>query len=467
MDFSNTKLLWSEGTMLAQQHFQQWDRLHKSRDRFWYHFNKKRPRSGFLNLEIEMSVLEFGIFRLNYFNAILFDGQVIESQSNQKNKSPLELDLNATEYLREPNQGDILTVYLAVPKGSNSYGVSGYPKKSFKETRWIAEYKSCSDEMDENRQHEVLVGHLNVQLLVNNSIDFDKRKTENDLLAVAQIVFSGRSQYVFKSEFVPSIIWISASQWFIDELKSMESYLQSIEKLLILKIRNITEIKSDSSAINPVYEWRVRELLKIISIFSYHIKSWVNNPNVDPDEVIDTIEQLLVMARSISTYQYMLKTSITCKANNLYQSFNAVLDSFKGLVKDIFPIRQKNIPLNKGEDVWFLSESLDEEMMQMADLYLSVSFGVDKNLSDRFSKEVKLSGIKDIQCIITQALSGIAVTYDSGNFGFLEEIKNKTYFKINKLGPYWENVKESRKICVFTSKYFSKFDLNLLAIFKD
>lgn len=460
MYFSSKRLLWSEGTMLAQQHFQQWDFLQKSRDQFWYHFNKKRPREGFLSLEIDESVLEFGTFRLNRFQAISHEGQVLAFRSNQNSVTSLELNLNAIEYLEAPRQGDVLIVYIAVPKGSNSHGVSGYPRRDILTTRWIAEYSSCVDEMDENRQQEILFGHLNVQLLVHSSIEFAKRKSENDLLVVAKIMYSGVGRYTLKPEFVPPILRLCASGWLMGELKNLGLYLKFIEKSLMLKIKNMKTIGY------CFHEWRSRELLNIVSLLRYRINIWIDNPNVDPDDILDTIMQSIIMTRSFSTYIDVTETILSGNAGDLYETFSAVFCSLKDIIQNALPMKQKNISLIDGADAWLSSEFLDEETVETADLYLSVSFDNDTSWIDRFMKEVKLSGVNDIKRIITQALQGLAVLYCPEKLNFFVDDKKRSYFKINKVGPYWDDVRDSGKLCIFISKWFLGFDIKLIALFE-
>jgi type VI secretion system protein ImpJ len=372
------------------------------------------------------------------------------------------LDLNTIDCLNPLNQGDVITVYVAVPKGSDAYGVSGYPKRDILKARWLAEYSDCVDEMDLDRHQEVLFGYLNIQLLVNCSIDFERKKLENDLLVVAKIIYSGMGRYSLKSDFMPSVLQLSASNWLMNELRCLGLYLQSIEKLLTWNIKNIDEF---SDKLNG---WRSRELLKMVSMLCYRIDVWLSNQNVDPDEIIDTIMQLIIAIRSIFTCLDAIEVMPSVSDfNDLYGTFTVVLESLKKLIHSILPMRQKKILLVEGMDPWVCSEPLGEDVIELSDLYLSVSFDENIDWIERFVKEVKLSGSNDIQHIITQALPGLSIEYCAKRMDFFMYDKNKSYFKINKTSLRWGDVIDTGKICLFVSKEFLNFDIQLMAIFEN
>jgi type VI secretion system protein ImpJ len=129
------KLIWAEGVILTQQHFQQWDLYLQQQQNmcatsitpyFW----------GLREISIDEELLKFGQIVLKKCQVIFPGGLYVHYEEN--NDLPLS-------YRIQPSDKIKMEIYLALPLGKAITEIPGYPKTSHLST-WRSDFQMIKDE---------------------------------------------------------------------------------------------------------------------------------------------------------------------------------------------------------------------------------------------------------------------------------------------------------------------------------
>ena len=147
-------VVWSEGTLLTQQHFQQWqlfleqqriETMKMSEPYYW----------GVQSLSIDESALLNGVFRVKECQAIFPHGQLVMFNTEQSGELTCDL---------RDDHADSSGIYLCIPLNQQIAGLSGYSENK-KQSGWRTKYETIQDLYDLSREREVAFGEANLMLL--------------------------------------------------------------------------------------------------------------------------------------------------------------------------------------------------------------------------------------------------------------------------------------------------------------
>jgi len=113
------QVVWSEGMLLGQQHFQLWDEAINAQHHF--HRQASAPMGwGVVKAIIDKEALQNGQFQLNDYSVIFADGTIVQHDAGQ---GPLVCKLKS-------NVTGSTSVYLAIPANQSVSGITGYRDNS-------------------------------------------------------------------------------------------------------------------------------------------------------------------------------------------------------------------------------------------------------------------------------------------------------------------------------------------------
>ena len=240
-----------------------------------------------------------------------------------------------------------------------------------------------------------------------------------------------------------------------------------MQNSIILKIKIIIKRynrEKDWNQSDRAKEGMLRELLRFVTLLKYHVRSSIENPSVNPESVIQFIEKSLIECTALSRNFYQLSEIKCIKQEDLYQRVKEVISLFKETIKEILPVSKRNIMLKQGGESWLCSDILDKNTIENEELFLSVDFNESEILSERFLKEIKISGANIIHQIITQALPGIPLFHCNKKAFLMDENERNIYFQIGKSGEHWDSIKENSSLCVFVPQSFSAVNIKLFSV---
>lgn len=155
---ASRKVVWAEGVMLGQQHFQQWEMYLQNQQRT-FHTYANPEHWGIAELEWDESFLAHGVIRLNRCLALLKDRRWVDFDHQHDEPLTCTIPENAT---------NTLNIFLILPEIEKVTGINGYPESD--NAAWQGVYQSVHDMYDSARQREVLMAKQNLSLMLAEDI---------------------------------------------------------------------------------------------------------------------------------------------------------------------------------------------------------------------------------------------------------------------------------------------------------
>ncbi len=227
----SAKVIWSEGTFIRPQHFQQQERFllqqldNRTRDQFPFGY-------GFSQLQLSLPDLESGRLSLTACTGYFQDGTTFNAPEYDKFLPSIAIDNNIKDAI----------VYLAIPVKQVADVEVGDSDEASSLIRYRSVDKKVVDLSSSNgKTAELQQGELRLRLFVEaqNNHDDDQRVPENYLkLAVAHIseVRSGRIK--LNEAFIPTLINFSQSTVLLNFINEIHSILSARADSLAARVSN-------------------------------------------------------------------------------------------------------------------------------------------------------------------------------------------------------------------------------------
>jgi len=438
------KPLWAEGTFLHQQHFQQWDL-------YWAQQLQSRLASvaplgwGLQQVTIDHQALATGYFQVLSARAVFAHGLSIAYDESAD--QPLQCELPASA--DKP-----LCVYLCVPANNAAVGVTGYdPHVAV--ARWQANYRKVADCFDPQRQQEILLGQLNLQLVAGEHPNDGYHS-----LAIAQVVPSETGGWQLASDYIPPVLWLAASQSLCRLMKKIMTMLAA--KLKTLQKDNHTMMTAHQ--INQQLALKSCLLLLLNQQALIELKHLITTPQQHPQQLylllIRLISGLCAVHGSagcsdMPSYQHAAPTDMFAK---LY----AVLVT---LLNNNLPSQHMDIVLKQLPNGLYTTNHIAKPTLHRSSFYIAVQLhATDRAWIDQFAKTVKVGAMQAIEQIMASALPGVGIRHQQQLPHQLTLKPGYEYFYIEKQGEFWQQIVEQEHIALFVPKQFSAAVINIISM---
>jgi len=108
---------------------------------------------------------------------------------------------------------------------------------------------------------------------------------------------------------------------------------------------------------------------------------------------------------------------------------------------------------------------MDERLPASAEFFLAVYAKIpESQLIERVPRKSKIASVDTINYLLGQALPGVLLRPVSVPPGPIPVRMGFKYFKLEKLGTYWETITASRNICIYFPAEFPDLRLELYAV---
>ncbi len=438
---TSRKIVWAEGVFLGQQHFQQWE---LSINEHYQRINNYQldKSFGLCQLAINQAELEGGLFKIESIIALMPDGRWLSFNDDFA-------DLSLTIKL----DSELENIYLALPRSEVVSGISGYPEIEVNKTAWQADYRSCQDLYDSNREQEVLYAKQQFFLTKDQSLE-----SSCCLLKIAELKKARLNQYNL-TKYIAPVMQISASKNLLDLLIQIRNELKN--KISQLKLRFKTSpaiaIRDNSSLSYDLM------LLTALSKNATIIAHFELQSLIRPKELYIYLTQFIAELNA-----FVLGDDVEVKAfdnNNLQELFEASQTKLFELLEMINPVENTSLVLNKQSELLYHSENLKEILANKHYIYLEVKVNQETpDWNNRFERGIKLGSTSKIHEIFASAVSGIKLKYTKRPPSAITVKPNCEYFQILTEGTYWQHVIEEEYLAILISKEFMFVELNLILV---
>ncbi len=447
-DFS--KVIWSEGILLSQQHFQQWDRYYET-------YLKEQMRDcfplkvGLIDLAIDEAQLKTGRFVIKHCQAILPNGRYINFHRRWEWQCP--------PYLMEVGAGEMETLYLTIPSNDKATPLSGYPEPQG-ETCWYVQSVKVEDKHDPMRSREIMLGEMRASIKNHKGIQGDKIA-----LRLATLKNAGSAGYKMVAEDIPPLVCVQASSFLIEQLAKMVATLQV--KLNMMSEKglglNTHQISFGRKALQEALCYQaLHRVLPDLQHIHQQAKAY------HPVELYRVLISLISDLRALC-YSKDLAPLPDYHHENLGETFMSLSHLLSFLIEGAVSEETLILHFDKVSETEYQLKEIDSSHLEKP-LFLAVQYASsDLRWADKFSKQVKLGSVEDMPAIIAAALPGVNVV---PIVNFPNQIVKKDgyeYFQINKKNEFWKSIHEARNISLFVPSLFdsAKFELIPLEILKE
>lgn len=437
------RILWAEGILLGQQHFQQWDHYHHARQDFLLRAIAPVHR-GIKKLVIDEQALQYGQVIIKQCQAIFAHGVIVDYDARVA--PALSLSLVAS-------QNAVTEIYLALPMNDCAKGISGYQDAI--NAAWLANYQLITDDFDAARSREILTAHPHLSLLRG-----EDERSHYATIKILEVMQCGVDQFRCVENFVPPVINIESAVYLQELLRAQIELLLAKSRLLHDRRRQfhaaITEFNHSDLA-----DFLLLQLFNsTLPGLQYLLQHPIHHP-------LSLYQILIGFLGNLATFSaaYEKSVSIGYRHEDLRQTFSALDALLKTLLESAIPSRMTVLKLKRETDNLYAIDSIDSSMFAKHSFFLAVMFeATSVQWLTQFANEVKVGAHSMIESLVASALPGVRLVHTQRPPNKLPVKAGYEYFYLEPHGIFWEQIKQERSLALFTSTVFEDASIELVTV---
>lgn len=443
------KVLWSEGLFLTPHHFQHWDSYHE--DLLNFRLRTLTPFTwGAEELGFNEPSLENGVFEMQRCRAVLPDGLAVDvPEMDPPPPSRSFADLF-------PPAQDVMDVFLAIPTlRSGSANVSLSEDELNPMARYTRTQLSMADQNTGENSSPVAVATKNLRLL------FGEESLENHTaLKVAEIRRTPEGTYVLDRSYIPPSLSIAAAPPLKEIVRRLIEVLSAKSTTLGEQRRQKGPGIVDFTTSDVANFW----LLHTVNSYIPLIMHFNQVQRIHPEQLFLAMASLAgeLMTFVTEGHPSELPTYIH---TDLTKTFTELDNKLRILLETVIPTRCVPIPLERTKESLYIGRILDERLPESAEFFLAVHAKLpEAQLIERVPRKSKIASVDTINYLLGQALPGVLLRPVPIPPGPVPVRMGFKYFRLEKLGTYWDTIAASKNICIYFPAEFPELRLELYAV---
>ena len=444
-----SKVVWSEGMYLGPHHFQAQNRyfeesIHFATARLWKH------ASGLAGCELDADALRNGMVSLLHAHGIFEDGLAFDIPECDPAPAPLSI---ADQF--HPT-ADHVTVSLAVPRwfaDRQNCKLEPVPNGN---SRYTGAVEMLHDENTGRDEKPVQVGRKNLRLVLDTDSSDDVLT-----LPLARVMRDGTGHFVFDPTFVPSLLRISASERLTSMLQRLVEILEEKSAVVSQEQRQPgAKFQAGMSARQVSQFW----FLHAINSSLTPLKHLLLTKHGHPEELFCEMSRfagalctfgLDTHPRSLPAYNH----------RDPGPGFDALEDHIRRHLEIVVPSSTVVVPLVQGERYFYSGEVRDQRCMGPSRWILSIYSPLgEADLIAKTLQFVKVCSVKFVPELVKRALPGLTLTHMQVPPSAVSAKVDHQYFVINRTGPCWEHIMQTRAIGVYVPGELPSPEMELVVL---
>lgn len=435
------RVVWSEGMMLGQQHFQLWDDyIHAHQD---FQREIHAPLGwGVVRAAIDEEALQNGQFQLNDYAIVFADGTIVQ---HDKDQAPLSCKLNADVH------GNV-SVYVGVPANQSVSGISGY-RDSTQLPGNVGRYIQADDQYDSTRTREVLLSTPNLHLLTNA----DSRDAFVSF-KLADLVSEGNEKYRIAPEYIPPLAHIKASPALLSIVDRLLDIIRAKIRALTERRRQRSENVAEFSNADVAHFWLLNNLNMTVPELNY----LRTQPLQHPDRLFMALSRL---GGALSTFSltYSVESLPRYAHTELGTVFSSLEAGLRDLIDTVIPSNFSTMLLKRETDALYSATQFDLQVLEGGTFYLGVKLeSRDANWMEQFERLAKVGSRDAIEMIVGSAMPGIQLRHQHRPPAQVPIRSHYEYFRLENRGEFWDAVVSARSVAVYVPQMFAGAMIELM-----
>ncbi len=445
----NQKVLWTEGLFLTPHHFQQWDRYYEtllgSRMRALSPFSW-----GIEELEFNVEGIQNGVIEVVRCKAVLPDGLPL-SVPEPDAPPPSRAFLSAF-----PPESERLSIYVGIPLfRPSAANLATGDEDANSMFRYRSKEISLPDENTGENIQPLMLAEKNLRLL------FGEDAIQNHVaVKVAELKRTVDGRIALEESFIPPALCLSASKPLMDMVRRIYEILIAKSATLSNQRRQRGPGLADFTTSDVASFWLLHTVNSYIPFMMHchHIQ------RIHPETLYLAMASL---AAELMTFVTEGSPADLPKYNHtdLARTFIELDLKLRMLLETVIPTRCVPIPLERTKESLYVGRILDDRLITAAEFYLAVSAKMpEAQLIERVVRKSKIASLDTINILLGQALAGVALSPVQVPPGPIPVRVGFRYFRLEKMGTYWNALAASRNVCIYFPAEFPDLKLELFAV---
>jgi type VI secretion system protein ImpJ len=444
-----SRVVWSEGMYLGPHHFQVQSRYFEDSIRFatnslWF------EAYGLIGCMLDAEALRNGTVSVIHARGVFPDGLSF----NMKESDPLPPARNIAE-LFPPNR-DRLTVLLAIPeRKQNGLNCVDSEAGNTPSVRYVAETNLLHDEISGIDEKPVRLGRKNIRLLLDTE-SMDGYQT----LPIARVMRDFSGHFIFDASFIPPCLQITASERLINILQLLVEILDDKAEGLARGKQGGEKSWSEFSTRDIANFWFLHTVNSAVAPLRHLLLAKRGHPEELYMEMARLGGALCTFAldshpRNIPLYDHL----------KLDECFDALDKHIRLHLETIAPTNCISVPLHPVGNYLYEGEITDTRCLGRARWVLAIRSPIGEvELISRTPQLVKFCSKLFVPELVKRALAGMVLGHLPIPPSAISATVETQYFAINKAGPCWDHIVQTKQVGVYVPGEIPEASLELLVI---
>ncbi len=433
---------------LGPHHFQAQSRyfedtIHFAADSLWF------AAFGLLGYELNAEALRNGALLLGHARGVFEDGLTFDMPSSDPLPEAREMEKVF------PPTADTLLAYLAVPRRRNLGGNTALEPGEAKSARFLAEERIVADEVLGGDEKPVRFGRKNIRLLFEH-------ETEDSwqLLPLARIRRDGAGRFALDEKFIPPVIRFGASPALLETVRRLLDILTEKSTAFTGSVGGFDRQSSGMSAQQTSSFWFLHAVNSALATLRHLYFSKQGHPE-------ELYLEMLRLGGALCTFSLQSSSAKLPIYDHLdLQACFEPLDlHIRRHLELVLPTNCVTVKLQQVDRYFWEADIQDTRLWGTTRWFLSLASNTgEAELITGTPALVKVCSAKFVPELVRRALPGLRLTHSETPPAALSPRMTNQYFTINRSGPCWDHLVETRKIGVYVPGEIPNPELELLVL---
>jgi type VI secretion system protein ImpJ len=444
-----SKIVWSEGMYLAPQHFQAQNRYFED-SLYFATSNLWDEIYGFAACEIDADALQNGILSLIHARGIFEDGLAFDMPECDRLPQPRSFG-----ELFSPT-ADHLTLCLAVPRRVPDGKNVQLENASGQNSRYACQVETLHDENTGRDEKPVTLGRKNMGLVVDSEV------TPVFLaLPIVRVIRDGAGHFAADPAFIPPCLKVSASPRLMSLLNRLVEILEEKSRMVSREQEQAQgRFQAGLSARHVSQFWFLHAINSSLTPLRHILLSKHGHPE-------ELFREMSRLAGALCTFslESQLRSLPAYDHRHLDRCFDALDDHIRRHLEIVVPAQAIVIPLRPTVRYFYEAEIVDQRCLGRARWILDIHSPVSENdLIVKTPQLVKMCSAKFIPDLVKRAMAGLNLTHLQVPPSAIATKVDSQYFSVNRAGPCWEHIVQTRKVGVYVPGELPSPEMELIVI---
>jgi type VI secretion system protein ImpJ len=405
---------------------------------------------GLLGYELNADALRNGTLLLSHARGIFQDGLTFDMPSSDPLPEP-----RGVEELFRPTS-DTLLAYLAIPHRKQLGGNCTLdPGPSANGTRFLAEEHAVFDEITGGEEKPVRFGRKNIRFL------FEGENADGwQLLPLARIVRDGAGRFVFDQKFIPPVVRFSASETLMSITRRLIDILTQKNLAFTGATQGFDRQQSGMSAHQVASFWFLHAVNGGLAALRHLYLSKQGHPEELYVEMLRLGGALCTFGLDASPANLPVYDHLDLQA-----SFEALDLHIREHLELVIPTNCISVKLEQSDRYLWEADLKDPRVFGASRWFFSIASNIgEAELITGTPALVKLCSAKFVPELVKRALPGMKLTHIQSPPASLAPRITNQYFSVNRSGPCWDHLQETRRVGIYVPGDIPQPELELLIL---